>query len=365
MLSSSSRAHGLPAQVLRLDLPFDPGFDHAFEAAPPGVAALHVQRMRDAAHPHGDLPSQVDAALAASHFYQVSSAKDELPIRWQVHTALLKRCPSLLCVSTYGAGYDTVDVDACTHAGVAVVNQAGSNADSVAEHTLGLLLGLSKKIAACDRKLRRGEPFSRHSLTGVELRGRTLGLVGIGHAGMRVAALAAAFGMEVIAHDPYLSDDAIRARGARPVSLAGVLAAADAVSLHCPLDADTTGMIDAQAFAAMRPGCLFLSTARGGIHDEAALVQALRTGHLGGAGLDVWTTEPPPANHPLLAMDNVLGTYHIAGVTHEARRRMATMAATQILDLLAGKRPARLVNPAVWPHFAKRFEELLCRRMAP
>lgn len=322
-----------------------------------------MQKLGDASRTSEALQRGIDAALFASHVYHVSSAKDEPPVRWHVRDGLLARCPTLLCVSTYGAGYDTVYIDACTRAGLAVVNQSGSNADSVAEHTMGLLLGLSKQLVVCDRKLRSGEPFARHSLTGVELRGRTLGLVGIGHAGTRVAALAAAFGMTVIAHDPLIDDDAIRRRGARPVSLATLLDTADAVSLHCPLDCRTEGLIGARAFAAMRPGALFISTARGGIHDEVALTEALRSGHLGGAGPDVWATEPPPPHHPLLTLDSVLAAYHLAGVTHEARRRIASMAAAQILDLLAGKRPPRLVNPDVWPSFANRCEVLLGLRM--
>jgi D-3-phosphoglycerate dehydrogenase len=354
-MSSEPQRPSPAPRVVRLDLPFDAGFDAAFPPAPDG-AVLRVCAM---AWP----PAQIDGALASAHVYQASSAKDELPPRWQVNAALLARCPDLLCVSTYGAGYDTVDVAACTRAGVAVVNQTGSNADSVAEHTLGLVLGLSKCIAACDRRLRGGEGFARHAYSGVELRGRTLGLVGIGHAGTRVAALAAAFGMQAIAHDPYVADDEVLRRGARPVPMNALLREADVVSLHCPLDASTAGMFGAAQFAALKQGCLFISTARGGIHDEAALADALRSGHLGGAGLDVWQAEPPPSSHPLLALDNVLATYHIAGVTLEARRRMAAMAAQQVLGLLAGNRPPRLVNPEVWPHFAQRFEELLGRTL--
>lgn len=118
-------------------------------------------------------------------------------------------------------------------------------------------------------------------------------------------------------------------------------------------------MMNAQTFAAMKPGAIFISTARGGIHDEAALVQALQSGHLAGAGIDVWDQEPPPLNHPLLSMDNVFATFHVAGVTHEARRHVAAMSAQQIVDLLAGQRPPRLINPEVWPSFEARRTRLL------
>jgi D-3-phosphoglycerate dehydrogenase len=193
---------------------------------------------------------------------------------------------------------------------------------------------------------------------GHEIRGKTVGLVGIGHVGTRVAALAKAFGMEVIAFDPLLEPGEVDRRGARPVSLDQLLAQADIVSLHCPRDAGTLKMIDAGAFARMKQGAIFVTTARGGIHDEQALVEALRSGHLAGAGIDVWDREPPPLDHPLLQMDQVFASFHIAGVTHEARRNVASMSAEQIVLLLAGGRPPRLVNPEVWPAYQQRRDRL-------
>jgi D-3-phosphoglycerate dehydrogenase len=272
---------------------------------------------------------------------------------------LVARCPQLLCVSSSGAGYDTVDVAACTSAGVAVVNQAGGNAASVAEHTLAMMLAISRRMIECDRRMRRETGFSRESVMGHEIRGKTLGIVGIGHVGARVAALARAFGLEVIAADPLLAPEEIARRGARPVTLDQLLAEADVVSLHCPRDASTLKMIDARAFARMKKGAIFITTARGGIHDEQALVEALRSGHLAGAGVDVWDREPPPLDHPLLAMDNVFASFHIAGVTHECRRDVAAMAAEQIALVLAGGRPPRLVNPEVWPAYEQRRARIL------
>jgi len=338
-----------PPLVLRLDLPLDPAFDDGLRSAPEVRLRVLPPRGEDDA---------VAAALADAVAYHVSSAKDELPPPWHVRAALLARAPRLLLVSTYGAGYDTVDVAACTSAGVCVMNQAGSNANAVAEHAMGLVLGLSKRITECDRKLRRGLPFARHALMGFDLDGHTLGLVGIGHAGTRMAALGQAFGMTVLACDPFIAPEEITRRGAKPVDLATLLGRADVVSLHCPLDDSTRGLFDAGAFAAMKPGALFISTARGGIHDEAALHDALQRGHLAGAGLDVWAVEPPPAAHPLLALENVIATYHIAGVTHQARRRMATMACSQLLGALRGERPPRLVNPEAWPACEARLHKL-------
>lgn len=127
----------------------------------------------------------------------------------------------------------------------------------------------------------------------------------------------------------------------------------------CPRDQSTLKMMNAETFGRMKTGAIFITTARGGIHDEAALVQALTSGHLAGAGIDVWDQEPPPLDHPLLAMDNVFATFHVAGVTHEGRRNVATISAEQIVGLLAGERPPRLINPEVWPEFEKRRKRIL------
>ena len=331
--------------VVRSDLWIDPSFDYRLSAE--SDVSLSVFPTRDASVAAWD-------ALKAAHVYHISAARDELPGEWFVNASLLAACPGLLCVSSSGAGYDTVDVPACTAAGVAVVNQSGGNAASVAEHTLGLILGVSRRMSECDRRMRRERGFSREDVMGHEIRGMTLGLVGIGHIGTRVAALAAAFGMTVIASDPLVHPDEIARRGAAPVKLAELLEQSDVVSLHCPRNPDTLRLIDAAAFARMKRGAVFITTARGGIHDEAALAQALQTGHLAGAGLDVWDQEPPRLDHPLLRLDNTYITFHTAGVTHEARRNTALIAADQIAHLLAGARPPRLVNPEVWPLFERR-----------
>lgn len=337
-------------RVARADFWIDPAFDERFQREPD--IKLKVVAMRAPG-------SSVLASLGDVHVYHVHAAKDELPPHGFVTEALLARCPQLLCVSSTGAGYDPIDVPACTKAGVAVVNQAGGNAVAVAEHTLGLLLGVTRRIVESDRRLRGARGFTREDLMGREIADRTLGLVGIGHVGTRVASLARAFGMHVLAADPYLTEEEIARRGARSVSLDDLLAQSDVVSLHCPRDATTLGMIDARAFERMKPGAIFISTARGGIHDEAALAAALASGHVGGAGLDVWDREPPPADHALLAFANVVATFHTAGVSREARRNMAAIAAEQIVGVLKGGRPPRLVNPEVWPAYALRFEELM------
>ena len=326
--------------ALRLDFGMHPAFDERF-GGEKGIELVIAPRAGDDA--------TTWAALARAHVYHVSAAKDELPRGWYVTPALLERCPELLCVSSSGAGYDTVDVAACTKLGIAVVNQAGGNAYSVAEHTLGLILSLSKRIAESDRRMRREILTSREHVMGREIGGKVLGLVGLGHIGTRVAYLAKAFGMTVIASDPFLKDEEITRRGAKPVPLDELLSTADFVSVHCPRNAETMGMFNAATFGRMKRGAQFVTTARGGIHDEKALLAAMQSGQVGGAGLDVWDQEPPPLDHPLLKLDNVIATFHTAGVTAEARGNMAAISAEQIVAFLHGERPARLVNPEVWP----------------
>jgi D-3-phosphoglycerate dehydrogenase len=295
--------------------------------------------------------------LAAAHAYQIGAARDALAPRFHADRDLLARAPNLLIVSSNGAGYDPVDVEACTAAGVLVVNQSGGNANSVAEHALGMLLTLSKRILEADRALRRSPNVNRNALMGAEAHGKTIGIVGIGHVGRRIAELCRGLlGMKVLAYDPYLSSAEIAARGAEKVELDELLRGSDYVSISCPLTKDNRGMIGAREFAAMRPHAYFITTARGFIHDEGALVEALRDQRIAGAGLDVWASEPPPPDHPLLQFDNVLASPHTAGVTREARTNMGRIAAEQLLCALDGKRPPRIINPEVWPRYAQRFE---------
>jgi D-3-phosphoglycerate dehydrogenase len=197
----------------------------------------------------------------------------------------------------------------------------------------------------------------RTAFTGSDVEGRTIGIVGIGNVGRRLAELCRSlFGMQVIACDPYLDAATVAARGAVKVTLDEMLRRADFVSINCPLDEQTRGMIGEREFALMQPHAYFITTARGSIHDERALEDALRTKRIAGAGIDVWDKEPPAADHPLLQFDNVIASPHTAGVTREARANMGRIAAEQLIMTLDGKRPPRIVNPAVWPLYAKRFE---------
>ena len=336
--------------VVRFDFWCDPAMEERF-AREPDI------ELRTCAI--GGPESDAWSSFSKAHAYQISAARDELPRQWHASAELLDRCPKLLCVSSTGAGYDTVDVAACTKAGILVVNQAGGNAQSVAEQTIGMMLDVSRRISEGDRLLRRERGFTREDVMGREMSGKIVGLVGIGHIGRRVAGLARAFGMTVLAFDPYLTEDEIAYRGAESMTMNELLERSDFVSLHCPRDDSTLRMMGAKAFARMKKGAVFISTARGGIHDEAALVDALQRKHLSGAGIDVWDIEPPPLDHPLLKQENVVATYHTAGVTPEARRNMWSLAAEQIVGILDGRRPPRLINPEVWPAYSKRFETVM------
>ncbi|MEA2863412.1 MAG: D-3-phosphoglycerate dehydrogenase / 2-oxoglutarate reductase [Bradyrhizobium sp.] len=303
-------------------------------------------------------PENISAPiLAAAHAYQVGAARAELEKHFHVDADLLARAPNLLIVSSNGAGFDPVDVEACTAAGVVVVNQSGGNAHSVAEHALAMLLTLSKRIIEADRALRREANVSRNALMGNEVQGKTIGIVGLGNVGRRIAALCnSLFAMKVLAYDPYLTAEEMAARGGEKVELDELLRRSDYVSISCPLNRENRGMIGARQFALMQPHAYFITTARGFIHDEAALFEALRDKRIAGAGLDVWAKEPPPPDHPLLQFDNVIASPHTAGVTKEARENMGRIAAEQMLDTLDGKRPPRIINPEVWPAYARRFE---------
>jgi D-3-phosphoglycerate dehydrogenase len=334
-------------RVVRFDAVVNPIFDERLRAEPDIELVVCP-----APKSHED----VERALAGAHVYHVSSARNEMAQYAFVTEEFLRRNPHVLAISTYGAGFDSVDVAACTRAGVAVMNQAGANRDSVAEHAIAMMLSLVHRIPEGDRRMRKETGLTREMLMGHEVAGMTLGLVGIGHVGTRVAEIARVLRMNVIATDPHVDEAEIAQRGARKVSFDELLATADIVSLHCPRDDSTIGMMASSQFARMKKGAFFITTARGGIHDEGALAEALKSGHVAGAGLDVWQPEPPPLDNALLALPSVIATYHTAGVTHEARRNVAIMGSAQVIEVLHGSRPPRFVNPEAWPRFAERYQ---------
>jgi len=297
--------------------------------------------------------------IETCHAYCITSARDEVPDHFKATAALLERCPKLLMVSTSGAGYDPVDVAACTKAGVLVVNQAGANAEAVAEHAVGLMLALTKKMLQSDRSLRKERGVSRETFKGWNAQGRTIGVIGLGHTGSRVARICGkGLDMRVLATDPYITPQDFKERGAIATPLDELLAESDYVSIHCPYNAETKDMIGPRELGLMKEGAFLINCARGGIINEDALAVALEKQQIAGAGLDVWAVEPPPMDHPLLKFDNLIATYHIAGVTFDSRRNMADWNAEQVISTLRGEYPPRLINPEAWDRFAERYEAI-------
>ena len=244
----------------------------------------------------------------------------------------------LAVIGRAGVGVDNVDVDAATRAGIVVVNAPTGNTIAAAEQTLALLFSLARHVAAADASVRRGE-WKRGAFAGVELDGRTLGIVGLGRIGMAVADRARGLGMRVIGHDPVVPADAASAHGVEPCPLDEVLARADVLTLHVPVTSETRGLIGAPQLARMKPTAYLLNVSRGSVVDEAALADALRAGRLAGAALDVYASEPP-AGSPILDAPNTVLTPHLGASTAEAQIRVAVEAAEQVLDVLDG-RPAR------------------------
>ena len=246
--------------------------------------------------------------------------------------ALRSAAPRLRVVGRTGVGVDNIDLEAARQLGVTVVTAPEASTTGVAELTLGLMLALARDIPAADAALRRGE-WPKASMIGSELEGKTLGLVGFGRIGRAVAARAAAFGMSLLAFDPYLDDDAIRAGGAEPASLETLLAGSDYVSLHLPLTAETRGVFDRSAIARMKPGARLVCAARGGLIDEQALHQALAEGRLAGAALDVFAQEPP-RDLALLQHPRLVATPHLGAQTVEAQARVAIEITHKVLAAL-------------------------------
>lgn len=278
----------------------------------------------------------------------------------KVTAELLAQADVLEVVATPSAGYDHIDIDACSERGIPVVNNAGLNAVSVAEHTIGLMVGLAKAIPLTDHLLRREGwksriPYSWEQI-GFEIDGRTIGIVGVGNVGSRLAQrVRAAFNMTVLGYDPYVSREKMQEYGATKVEhLDDMLPQVDFLSIHAPHTKETHHIIGAPQLAKMKRTAYLINCARGPLVDEQALVEALRTKAIAGAALDVFEPEPSADDNPLYQMANVIVTPHLAGVTAQATKRMAIGAAEQTLQVLRGERPPRLVNPEAWNQFLER-----------
>ncbi len=256
--------------------------------------------------------------------------------RTKITAAVLEAAANLKVVGRAGVGVDNIDLEAAKARGVTVVNAPQASTQAVAELALGLMFALARRIPEADASMKRGE-WRKKQLKGMELHGKTLGVIGMGRIGSRVGQLAKAIGMRVVGYDPLIPAEEIARRGAEPLAeLDALYAQADVITLHVPLTPNTRGMLDAAAFAKMKPGVLLICAARGGVIDEDALYQALEAGHVGGAGLDVFAQEPPGAS-PLVTHPRVVATPHIGAQTREAQTRVAEDIATEVLAALQGK----------------------------
>ncbi len=266
-----------------------------------------------------------------------------------INATVLEKAIGLEGVIAYGAGYDHIDVEVAAKRGVIVCNCQGENAQAVAEMTFGLLLCLSRKIHLSDRYIREDHWKRTESaalpewVMGRELQGKTIGIIGLGQIGSRVARIARGFEMKILAYDPYA-----RAQGSILVEntgLEGLLSRADIVTLHVPLTPATEKMINGRTLAAMKPNALLVNTSRGKVIDESALLEALQEKRIGGAALDVFANEPISGNHPFAKLENVVLSPHIGAMTHEAAERLSDAVARQVRDILEGRRPRCLINP--------------------
>ena len=318
--------------------------------APEGIARLRAE------HEVDERPN-----LSRDELCSILPGYDALVVRSQVQVdapVIAAAGNRLQVVGRAGVGVDNVDLDAATAAGITVVNAPTGNTIAAAEHTLALLYGVARRIAAADASVRRGE-WARAQFTGLELRGRTLGIVGLGKIGQAIAARARAMEMTVLAADPFVTDEQAAHHGVELVTFDRLLERADVVSVHVPLTRTTRGLIGREQLARMKPGAILLNVARGGVIDEAAVAAALVSGRLAGAGVDVFEAEPPTGS-PLLDAPNTLLTPHLGASTAEAQVLVAEEVADQVLDVLAGRSARYAVNaPLLTPETAEAIAPYL------
>jgi D-3-phosphoglycerate dehydrogenase len=250
----------------------------------------------------------------------------------QADAKLLAHAKKLRVIGRAGVGVDNIDLEAATHQGIAVMNTPGANAVAVAEQTLGMMLAMARHLCRADALMHSGK-WEKKSLQGTELRGKTLGIIGLGRIGMEVARRARAFGMELVAHDPFVSVTVAKAQGIRLAGLEDIYAAADYITLHVGLTPQTTGMINAGSIARMKKGVRLVNCARGELVNEVDLAQALKQGQVAAAAIDVFAEEPPQ-NSPLLALENVVLTPHVGGSTREAQEAVGVQIAQQVKEYL-------------------------------
>lgn len=288
---------------------------------------------------------EIGAALPGAHAVLLRTAS--------LDAEAIKGAPYLQVIARHGVGVDNVAVEEAARRGIPVLITPQANLRSVAEHVFALALAVSRHLIRADRTVRDGRFASRDSLLGRELLGATLGVIGLGRVGGEVARTATqGFGMRVLGYDPFLPPGRVRESGVEPIeTLPDLLGACDFLTVHVPLSEATRGLLGRPELALMKPGSVLIQTSRGGVVEEEALVDALNSGRLAGAGIDVYETEPPPPDHPFFSMEQVILTPHTAALTGQAMRRMAVDAAQGILDVLGGADPSDPPPGARWRAF--------------
>lgn len=291
----------------------------------------------------------VEAEPSMEELKEIIGEYDAILIRsrTKLRADIISAAEKLKVIGRAGIGVDNIDLKAATEHGIIVVNAPGSNSLSVVELTIGQMISLARKLVKADAHVRSGE-WNRKAFVGVELMGKTLGLIGFGRIGSEVAKRAQVFGMDVITYDPYVNKEIAEKMGVKVVETKEeLLKDSDFISIHALLTDETRGMISAPEFGIMKDSAFIINCARGGIIDEKALYDALKNGRIAGAALDVYENEPP-ASSPLLELDNIIFTPHIGASTREAQQRAGTVAAEQMLIALRGEKPRFLVNRDVW-----------------
>lgn len=312
----------------------------------------------DYAWPSLDVEREILAAAGAELVVAESGEEDELTelargvegilTNWKrVPVAALEAAPGCLIVSRFGIGVDNIPVADATRLGIVVTNVPDFCVDELAEHAMALLLALARRVVPFARSTGEGRWELALGRTMRRLRGKTLGLVGYGKGAQALAEKARAFGMEIVAFTPRLLPEALQLGGRATNDLEELLAEADFVSLHVPLTAQTRGLVDRSFLERMKPTAFLINTSRGAVIDEQALREAVAGGRIAGAGLDVLTQEPPPQDHPLLGIDNVIVTPHAAFWSEEAIADLCRRATEQVVQALRGELPANVVNPEV------------------
>ncbi len=303
---------------------------------------MHADVIEGVHHPVAS-DAEIEAALAKSDAVVIRS----MPLT----SARMDKAPHLKVVAKHGAGMDSIDIPAATERGIVVANSGDANAFAVAQHAVALMLAVQRDVLNVDRIVRAGGYQQREKMASSlrDLWEMTVGLVGLGNIGRHAAHMVGkGFNAKVLAFDPMMSADTMQALGIEKMdALPDLLGRADIVSLHLPLNEKTRHLIGAAELAAMKPTAVIVNTSRGGIIDEAALIEALKAGRIKGAGLDVFEQEPPPSDHPLFALGNVILSPHIGGGSAIARSKTSLAAANAALSVLSGRKPEYFINSEV------------------